>query len=185
METIEDDIDNIANKNVACCSTIKNCSYYLIGLFHNLETLGNYFNNFYIILVYDNCDDNSEQLLNMYKKSSKHNVIVVNNEHNNSKYRTERIANSRNVCLNIIYNEIKDVDFHMMIDADNVNHFKWNINLILYYLTKDNWDSLSFNRDYYYDIWALSYDNFRYHCWGYNDYSNDVVAYMGKEIKKN
>ena len=59
-----------------------------------------------------------------------------------------------------------------MLDADNVNVKPWNLNNIKKYLKNDNWDSLSFNRDRYYDIWALLYENFKYHCWGYNDYNS-------------
>jgi hypothetical protein len=37
-----------------------------------------------------------------------------------------------------MYNEIKSVDFHFMIDADDVNVEKWNIEVIEKYLQDDN-----------------------------------------------
>ena len=59
-----------------------------------------------------------------------------------------------------------------MIDADNVNISPWKISNITKYLDNDDWDSLSFNRSRYYDIWALLYGNIRHHCWGYNGMMN-------------
>jgi hypothetical protein len=36
-------------------------------------------------------------------------------------------------------------------------------------IKSDKWDSVSFNRIFYYDIWALSIDQFIYSCWGWNN----------------
>jgi hypothetical protein len=177
------------NISIAACLCVRNCSAYLPKIFENLDILGAEFKNFYIIFVYDNCDDNSEHLLEEYKKTSPYNVFLINNEGNNSPHRTVRIANSRNKCLDVIYNVICNVDYHIMIDSDDVNKNSWNINLIKHYLITDTWDSISFNRDDYYDIWALQYGKYKYHCWGYGDWyasiNNDnllVVNHMKREI---
>jgi hypothetical protein len=173
------------DKKVVCCLCVRNCAQYLNTIFENLDLLSSLFTKFYVIFVYDNCDDGSEHFLFQYKKRSKFKVYVVHNYNNNSEYRTFRIANSRNLCLNIIYNEIKSVDFHFMVDADNENVEKWDLEVIEKYLQHDNWDALSFNRrKFYYDVWALSFDEYKHHCWGFGDTFQgiEVCKKMGGEI---
>jgi hypothetical protein len=66
-----------------------------------------------------------------------------------------------------------------MIDSDNVCSTKWNIDVINKYLNDDDdWDCISFNRDDYYDIWALMFDDFKHHCWGFHTNSSIVVSIM-------
>ena len=68
------------------------------------------------------------------------------------------------------------------MDADDINIRKWDTNLIVSYLAKDTWDSLSFNREDYYDIWALLYEDYKHHCWGFGNHSPAVVEHMKKDI---
>lgn len=167
--------------NIACCFCIRNCYSYLPKIFENLDRLGNEFKRFNVIFVYDNCTDNSEILLEEYKKNSKFNVIIINLE-NKSVLRTIRIAKARNACLKVIYNELKDIDFHIMIDADNVNQDKWTIDVIKKYLNQDTWDILTFNRNHYYDIWALSFNYYKHHCWGFFNNNLKVIDCMQQDI---
>ena len=66
----------------------------------------------------------------------------------------------------------KSVDqFYLVIYCDDVCIPKWNVALINKYLNNfdnDNWDCISFNRSGYYDKWALLFDDFKHHCWGFN-----------------
>ena len=169
---------------VACCLCVRDCEKYLPLIFKNLDKLSLEFKQFVVIFAYDNCRDNSEKLLREYKESSNHEVIIRNVENNEHSLRTVRIAKARNTCLKIIYTELKDIDFHMMIDADDVNTKNWNINIIKKYLNDDTWDILTFNRDHYYDIWALSFNFYKHHCWCFiNRMINlQVIDCMQKEI---
>ena len=185
---MENDIQKIEiiekiEKSVACCMAIRNCAKFLDKIFLNLDLLSEIFTNFNVICVYDNCSDNTEELLIKYKEKSKFNVFLYHNINNTDSARTVRIANSRNMCLNIMNSNL-NVDFHFVIDADNVNILKWDINIIKYYLNTDDWDCLTFNRHYYYDIWALLFDDFKHHCWGFNSYGlhNNIVNYIQKNI---
>jgi hypothetical protein len=56
-----------------------------------------------------------------------------------------------------------------MIDADDVNIEKWDLEVIKKYLNDETWDALSFNRKVsgYYDIWALAFEDYKHHCWGF------------------
>ena len=175
--------NNYVNKNIACCLCVRNCEEYLPTIFANLHRLSLHCKNFYAIFVYDNCTDNSEHLLKMYKRLVNYKVYIINIE-NKSKYRTVRISKARNTCLNIVYNKLHNIDFHIMIDPDDVNSTKWNLDILSTHLnSSDNWDSLSFNRKNYYDIWALLYDDYKHHCWGFGNNSRKVIRYMKNDIK--
>jgi len=170
-------------QNIVLCLCVRNCEEYLEKIFQNINLLKTLNFNFYTIFIYDNCIDNSEQLLINYRNNNSN--IIIKTIKNKSIYRTVRIAKARNECLNIIYNELKNIDFHIMIDADNSCIKKWNIDIIDKYLNNfdnDDWDCISFNRSFYYDIWALLFDNFKHHCFGFGNQNNHIIKIMYENI---
>ena len=173
----------ILDYNVVLCMCVRNCGKYLKSIFNNIDRLGKCFRMFQCIFVYDNCSDNSAELLEEYRKKSSYNVTLINNIGNDSPYRTVRIANARNRFVKAL-NMIEKVDFHIVIDPDDVNIYPWNLDVILPYLNRSDWDCLTFNRYYYYDIWALLYGKYRHHCWGFGDMSGDVVSTMNHDIEQ-
>jgi len=165
----------------ACCMTVRNCEPYLPKVLANIDRLRTLFPTFYLIVAYDHCTDQSENILKKYKKNAAYPVYLLPTEES-SPLRTVRISNARNRCLDQL--DQLDVPFHFVVDADDVNQESWNLTLLQYYLTETNWDSLSFNRPSYYDIWALMYPPFRHHCWGFGDNSGEVVYRMKEDIEE-
>ena len=165
----------------ACCMTVRNCEPYLPKVLANVDRLRTLFPTFYLIVAYDHCTDQSETILKKYKRNAAYPVYLLPTEES-SPLRTVRISNARNRCLHQL--EQLDVSYHFMIDADDVNEESWNLTLLEYYLTETNWDSLSFNRAPYYDIWALMYPPFRHHCWGFGKNSGEVVQRMKEDIER-
>jgi hypothetical protein len=159
--------------------TVRDCARFLPKVFENIDRLRTLFESFVLIVAYDNCQDNSEHLLKQYQTKSSFPVYLLKGE-NTSPHRTVRIANARNRCLDKL--DELDVNIHFMIDADDVNIMSWNLTILRYYVTRTEWDVLSFNRKDYYDIWALMYPPFQHHCWGFYNRSRDVVAYIKKDI---
>lgn len=171
------------NKSVVCCLTIRNCEEYLNVIFNNLDKLSKYFLKFNVICVYDNCSDNTETLLHDYKLRSTYNVYIVNNYFNNSSFTTVRLSNSRNKYLYIINNVIKDVDYHFVIDSDDINCFEWDYNLFLKYLKRDDWDCISFNRkNQPYDIWSLMFDKYVYNVLDFGDKSRKIINHIQDKL---
>jgi len=165
----------------ACCMTVRDCAPYLFQVFQNIERLRPLFQEFHLIVAYDHCMDGSETLLKIFKWFSSYPIhLLPSNE--TSPYRTVRIANARNRCLEKL--ETLPVEFHFMVDADDVNCSSWNISMIKSYLVREDWDAISFNRHDYYDIWALMYSPFNHHCWGFLSYSRNVVDFMKKDVTK-
>ncbi len=170
----------------------RNCEKHLEKIFENLKQLEKY--TPYLIIEYDNCEDSTEQLIKEYTKNIKMNVRIISIKNNNSIFRTERISIARNTCLDFL--DTIETDFHIMIDSDAINTRKWNIDIIDYYLSRDDWDCISFNGDnsnettgYYYDKWALNIDDFRWHCWGFGNMSAIVSKglenYINEKLNNN
>jgi hypothetical protein len=87
--------------NIALCFAVKNCEKYLTKIFQNIEYVKTLDFNIYSIFIFDNCNDNTEYLLNSYKNMNKNNVIIKKII-NDASQRTVRIAKARNECLNLL-----------------------------------------------------------------------------------
>jgi glycosyltransferase involved in cell wall biosynthesis len=138
------------------CGTVKNCGPYLINVLKNIDIISKIFDDYRIIIAYDNSTDNSLQILNNYKSSNNKFILHIETEPP-SPYRTHNIARARNTCLKIIRENFNDYEYFIMIDCDDVCSNFIKLDYLLYYLTiNTEWDALSFNKIPYYDTWALS-----------------------------
>jgi len=109
-----------------------------------------------------------------------------------SPYRTHRIANARNKCLDILKNNYSDCPYFIMMDFDDPNSKSCRVDKLKKYFDAskpllNNWDALSFQTTpHYYDIWALSIAPFSF---SYNHMLNNYVfhgimqKYMDEKIK--
>jgi hypothetical protein len=172
----------LRNQSVACCMAVRNCAAHLPQIFDNLDSLRKHFLGFHCIFVYDNCSDNTADVLLWYAQRVP-NVTVVHNSSNTSPLRTVRIASSRNMCIAILEKGLPFADFHFMIDTDDVNDNAWNVDFIVSCLDKPHWDCLSFNANNYYDAWTLFYGPFKHHCWGFK-HKNKTADSLGYKIIK-
>ena len=164
--------------NCCICGAVKNCGPYLEKVFTNIEKIGSLFNDYRIILYYDTSEDNTLDLLKQYQnKNSKLDFYV--NKKEISSYRTIRIANARNNCLQVIRNIYADYPFFIMMDLDDVCSQDIKLEVLQRYLDRNDWDALSFNKDIYYDIWALSVKPYFLSCM---HFKVDVGATMQKYI---
>jgi hypothetical protein len=145
----------MTKKKCCICGTIKDCEKYLKDVFKNIKKITELFDDYYIIVYYDNSSDNTLKTLIEYQKRFK--IYIYHNKKYKSKYRTHRIAYGRNYCLKIINKYFSDFKYFIMMDFDDVCTNKINISLLKKYVDNDSsWDALSFNKSKYYDLWALS-----------------------------
>jgi len=137
------------------CGTVKNCSKYLKSVFNNIDKIVTLFKDYYIIIYYDDSHDTTLEILLKYKK--KYNIYIHINKKYKSNYRTHRLAFGRNYCLQIINKYFYNYKYFIMMDFDDVCSNEINISVLEKYIyTNKNWDAISFNKENYYDIWALS-----------------------------
>ncbi len=177
------DITN--TKKSYICGCVKNCEKYLDGVFNNIKQISNLFNETKIIIAYDHSDDGTlEKLYSLKKEFSNLEILINNNER--SKYNTHNIANARNLILDYIKNDdlTDEFKYFILIDMDDVSSTNINIDNLNMYFTNDyinNWDCLTFNKNDYYDIWALSIDKLLYSCWHFTN-PELVINVMKKYI---
>jgi len=187
-------IKNIEKSNCYIGGCVFNCNKYLENIFKNILKVRQIFNEIKVIVAYDNSYDNSLETLNqlneLYNKSFSTEIII--NTEKMSDYKTENITNARNSILNYIRNDndSSKYDYFIMMDFDDVCEKDLNTNILEKYLDKkyiNEWDSLSFNRKDYYDIWALSIKPFFTSCWHWSIKQIDssfVVDIMRKYIEE-
>ena len=156
-------------KNIYLCGCVKNCAPFLNKTLNHFLTIGKLFNEFKIIIAFDDSNDNSLEIINDFKKNN-NNFILLHNKNKISKDRVINICNARNSIINEI-NRLNDktYKYFIMMDMDNrIYNKNINTDLLKKYIINDKeWDSLSFNLPGYYDIWALSFNPYIYSCWHY------------------
>jgi hypothetical protein len=137
------------------CGTVKNCEPYLARVFKNIEKLGTLFDDYAIVVYCDKSNDKSYNILNEYRKKNPR-LMFYYNPTPVSRFRTHRLAHARNECIKVIRNCFSDYPYFIMMDFDDVCNKPVNLDALRKHLHEDTWDALSFNKEPYYDIWALS-----------------------------
>ena len=156
------------------CGPVKNCAPYLPKIFENIEQIGSLFEEYVVIMYYDISQDNTLLLLKNYQRKNPKLTFFVNNKPL-SKYRTHNISNARNYCLNTARLKYPTFEYFIMMDCDDVNAKKINLDVMKKALFREDWDALSFNTSpRYYDIWGLSIYPY---CFSYNHFENNNKYY--------
>lgn len=167
------------NKKYGKCfigGCVYNCGKYLKNVIKQIHEIGTVFDDYCIIIAYEHSYDDSLEILEnckqkyneKYNDKSKFHILV--NENPRTRIRTQNISNARNSILNEI-RKLQDNtwEYFMMIDMDDVSNYDVNKNTLHNILSRDDWDSISFNRSIYYDIWALSIEPFLFSCWNWTN----------------
>ena len=174
--------------NVFICGTVRNCEPHLDNVFKNIQKIVEQFADFRIIMSYDKSDDKSLLKLTKQKAEYKTKMDIIINSDELYNVRTMNIAKARNSCLHKIHEHIINgfsAEYFIMIDMDDVCGGYMDIDVFKRAMDKsDQWDSVSFYRHGYYDIWALSIDKYIYSCWGWYNPMNAVEAMRAYVIDK-
>lgn len=157
------------------CGPVRNCAPYLSKVFENIEKIGSIFNDYEIVIFYDQSSDNTLNMLKSYQIKNSRLKLYINKTFV-SKFRTHRLAYARNFCLKYVETlDVNEYPFFIMMDFDDVNAKEVNVEVLRKYLLRDDWDGLSFNTfPKYYDIWGLSIYPY---CFSYNHFRNNQKFY--------
>lgn len=159
------------------CGCVKSCSFYLDRVFENIIAIGGLFDEYTIIIYFDKSEDDSLEKLFFFKNKYRDlaTIHILINYDNVSEYRTLNIAKGRNKIMEFMKKE-KEKDgtyeYFIMMDMDDVCAHMTDITILKNYLHEihdGDWDALTFNKDDYYDIWALSIGPFHFSCWHFLD----------------
>jgi hypothetical protein len=152
------------------CGPVRNCGIFLDKVLENVEKIGDLFDDYEILIFYDKSDDNTLSKLKNYQQKNSRLKLYINKTLV-SKFRTHRLAYARNFCLNYVKSlDLNENPFFIMMDFDDVNCKNVRPEILKKYLSRNDWDGLSFNTlPKYYDIWALSIYPY---CFSYNHFKN-------------
>jgi len=104
-------------------------------------------------------------------------ISIIENEETQLSSRTERISLGRNALVKHVEENFSEVEYFVMMDGDDVSSGNFDYLGIEKFLVRDDWDSISFNRKNYYDIWALCYDPFIHHMWSFTTREHCLSVY--------
>ena len=158
-----------------CCIglCVKDSEDGLIQVLKNVDKIRELFLEIKVIIAYDDSADASMKILANYSMNHNDTIIVSANNRNdyrdrNEKHvdRSQRIANARNIILDHIYKYFSSWEYFVMMDT---NYYSCvtpiDTEVLSRVIKSSEWDGLSFNRDPYYDIWALSIPPLVLSCW--------------------
>lgn len=182
------------------CGCVRNCAEHLPAVFANIEKIAELFDDYHIVMAYDQSTDMSLRVLCDIKKRIPKLEILVNRKLLND-FRTENIANARNELLKYMRKQQEnsinsDFNYFIMIDMDDVCAGTMNLDVLRKHIdierntnksnksnnTVQMWDALSFNRDIYYDAWALSIKPYAFSCWHFLN-GGEIVRIIRKYIQ--
>jgi len=154
------------------CGCVKNVGEYLDKIFENMELIGSLFDDYVIILYYDESSDNTLQKMKEYKRKNPR-LIFYRNMAPMLQYRTYNLAKARNFIIKTIKENFSDYPYFIMMDTDDVCARDISIQVLSVCLKRNDWDSLSFDHSgqggKYYDMWALSKYPFVMSCHHFNN----------------
>jgi glycosyltransferase involved in cell wall biosynthesis len=173
--------------NSCCiCSIVKNGAQYLERVLQNMEQIGSIFDDYVIIICYDDSTDNTLQILKDYVDKNSRFRLLINTTKIEVGGRTHKIANARNHCLKHIKEYFTDYQYFIMMDCDDACASPFNIDVLKNNLKRTDWDGLTFNLTHpCYNLWALSMKHLVYSIWHFRQPTahknyNDTIHHLVK-----
>jgi len=170
---------------------VKDVEPFVQPVFSNIMKMSEIFNIEAIIFFIDKGEDDTLGEISRVSKSfsgifDPSKVSIIENEETQLPSRTERISLGRNALVKHVEENFPEVDYFVMMDGDDVSSGKFDHLKIEKYLLRDDWDSISFNRKNYYDIWALCFEPFIHNMWSFTTREHCLSVYkiMKAEISK-
>jgi hypothetical protein len=164
------------------CGCVKSCEPYIDSVFKNIDQIIPLFEDYKIVIAYDKSQDKTLRKLCDLKQ--KYNMDILINPNKCTQIRVQNICTARNQLLQYMRKDnTPNFDFFVMMDFDDACSEPMNISALKNGLERDDWDSISFNRKEYYDVWALSTKPYVFSCWHFSN-GHEIVKHIQNFIKK-
>ncbi len=176
-------------------STIYKNEGFLYKSFDNIKKLQSLFNESKILVSYDNSGDNSlKELCELKRQGFDIDILIQQNERINAYVgRPYNIAQARNQLLKEIYTHYSHFDYFIMCDLDDIFNYNIHPEILQKYITQypalsgrnDNWDSLCFWNEGFYDTWSVSHNEYQDSSWHHPSIKDKETAWKHqKDIVK-
>lgn len=155
-------------KNLIIAAPVRDCGKYLPYVLENIDHVSAMFKKTKCVFIESDSSDNSLEILQDYKNQKKGTVVVsLGNLLPRIPLRTQRIATARNLYLDIAEKLKEEYDTLLVLDADIVNSgLRFDREAIESNFDLDDWDMLTSNQEWYYDLWALRHPEWMpFDCW--------------------
>jgi hypothetical protein len=164
--------------NCCICLCVFNNEFGLPYVLKNIDKIiasSSLFQETKILVFYNESSDRSLQILNEYSNTNK-NMEIIMNENQKTHSRTKNIAFARNSLIKRIREKYKNYEYFIMMDSNEYACIgDINTNIIKEVLERNDWDSISFDREAgYYDTWALSFDPYIYSFFHFSNWKKGV-----------
>jgi hypothetical protein len=140
---------------------------YLEAVFSNIETLSKMFSSTALVVHTDPSEDETLPVLELMQRRFAGQMTIIEGHHDIALPQTIRLALSRNEILDLIANRYCDYDYYICMDMDNVCVRPLMADVIYGMLERSDWDAVSFDRVFYYDLWALSFEPYIHSYFGH------------------
>ena len=153
--------------NKCCiCIPVMNVDIFIPKITTNAHTIGRQFTDYRIVFFYDLSHDGTINLIHDAQRESQNKIDILCNPHPQGKVpKTHHLAHARNSMIEHIRKNYSDFEYFIMMDADEVCTHPPNLDLFQRCMKRKDWDCLTFNKSFYYDLWALSMNHVPVSMW--------------------
>lgn len=148
------------------CCPVRNEEKYLPDVLDNMKQLGETFDEYRIILCYDDSNDKTMEIISTYMERNNNIDLLVNVYGSTDERKRLHIASARNKCLKHVFYRYPDYPLFIMMDCGALTASPLNMDLWKRSLERSDWDALSFYSKNY-DLWSLSSRDMSYSVWHY------------------
>ena len=160
---------NLSQKRLIIAGCAQNIQPYIHKVFQNIYKMIRFFKEYKIIIFENGSTDKTVEILSNYKNKDKNITLLSTREipipHH---FHPLRIAYCRNRLLERIQQSYATYDYMVIMDLDDVCVAPIQINIFKEIFRNHEWDVVSFNKQPYYDLWALRYPPFMRNCWNFS-----------------
>lgn len=158
--------DALIKQRLIIASSLCNSANFIPNVMENIKFISNYFTETKCVFVESYSTDNTKEILYHYKNLLPMEAYHIK-QNPNMQCRTGRIAEARNLYLDIIEKKYSDYDLLLVLDFNETNIEKLTESALLSNFKTGDWDMICANQEiFYYDLWALRHPVWMpFDCW--------------------
>jgi hypothetical protein len=150
---------------IAGCA--RNVAHYLGPVFSNIETLSRMFSSTALVVHSDPSEDETLGVLKSMQRRFAGQMTIIEGHLDMALPQTIRLARCRNEILDLMADRYGDYDYYICLDMDDVCTQPLMADVIHGMLRRSDWDAVSFDRNFYFDLWALSFEPYIHNYFGH------------------
>lgn len=147
---------------VGCCRDVES---YLEKVLTNIDSIYSWWKECKVVIFENDSTDNTRKILNEWvaSRGGHREIVTEDGLHSRIPDRVERLAYIRN---RLLFHVPPTFDYMLMIDLDDVTQNPISKQSFESCFETNDWDVMTGNTSWYYDIWALRVPNvIEFDCW--------------------